>query len=117
MSINYQRILLQLLVILIYVGIRYIVSRLFHGKRKLIIWRILTTFLFFALEFWNFGWYWIAYPVAIWMVLALILIAVQVAHNHEFLYRRYWPVFWHYSMFIAVLSFVASLFSGFLPLI
>lgn len=117
MSINYQQILLQILIVLIYVGIRFMASRLFHGRKRVVGWQVLTTFLFFALSFWNFGWYWFAYPVAVWMILALVLIIVQVIHNHEFLYRHYWPVFWHYSTFIAVVSFVLSLFAGALPLI
>ena len=102
MAINFQRVLFQILLILIFIGVKY--------------WSM-TTALFFILAFWNFGWYWSAYPIIVWMVLALALIVVQVAHNHEFIYRRYWPPFWRCSMYLAVISFACSIFAGFLPLI
>ena len=44
--------------------------------------------------------YWIAYPVAIWMIVAIILIIVQTVHYGEFIYRRYWPVFWRLSVIL-----------------
>lgn len=116
MVINYQRILLQLLIILIFVGIKYLVGRFFHGRHQNL-WQGLTTCLLFVLAGWNFGPYWIAYPVLVWMVWALSLIIIQVTHNHEFIYRRYWTPFWRVSLFIAVVSFITSFFAGMLPLV
>ena len=115
--INYQRILLQVLLIFIFLGIRYLTGRFFRGRKRKLWWRGLTTLLFFALALWNFGWYWSAYPVLIWMLWALLLILLQVVHNHEFIYRRYWPPFWQYSLYIALIAFAGSIFAGALPLV
>lgn len=65
----------------------------------------------------NLGIYWVAYPIALWMVWALLLIILQTVHNHEFIYRRYWPVFWRLSTYYAVLIFILSLISAKLPLV
>lgn len=43
------------------------------------------------------------------MILALLLIALQIIHNHEFIYRRYWPVFWRYSAYYALIIYIGSL--------
>lgn len=117
MAINFQRVLFQILLILIFIGVKYLNGRFFRGRKRRQLWWSMTTALFFILAFWNFGWYWSAYPIIVWMVLALALIVVQVAHNHEFIYRRYWPPFWRCSMYLAVISFACSIFAGFLPLI
>lgn len=65
----------------------------------------------------NLGLYWFAYPMALWMLWALGLVFIQLIHNHEFIYRRYWPVFWRWSTLYVVIVFIGSLFSGGLPLI
>lgn len=52
------------------------------------------------------------------MILALLLIALQIIHNHEFIYHRYWPVFWRYSAYYALIIYIGSLIiSPWLPLI
>lgn len=115
--INYRKVFLQVLIILIYVGVRYLARRIFHAQRHRQEWRICTVILFWALACWNLGYYWIAFPIAVWMLWSLILIILQVVHNHEFLYRRFWPPFWYSSMVIAVVTFALSLFAGALPLV
>lgn len=117
MTIDYQRTLLQVLIILIFVGVKYLCGRFMQGKKHVTLWWALTAVLFWLLAGWNFGLYWIAYPVAVWMILALALVVIQLVHNHEFLYRRYWPPFWHGSAWLAIISFGASIFAGSLPLV
>lgn len=117
MIINYQRTLLQLLIILIFIGIKYLCGRFMQGKKHATLWWAFATVLFWLLAWWNLGVYWIAYPIAVWMVLALVLIIIQLAHNHEFLYRRYWPPFWRVSGWTAIISFGLSIFAGALPLV
>jgi len=51
------------------------------------------------------------------MIVAILLIIVQTVHYGEFIYRRYWPVFWRLSVALAVIVFVGSLFCQNLPLI
>lgn len=117
MTIDYQRTLLQVLIILIFIGVKYLCGRFMQRKKHVTLWWALTAVLFWLLDGWNFGLYWIAYPVAVWMVLALALIVIQLVHNHEFLYRRYWPPFWRGSAWLAIISFGASIFAGSLPLV
>ncbi|WP_373841683.1 hypothetical protein [Limosilactobacillus sp.] len=93
----------------------------------MLIWRHLTrrrrsqhvvwSVVFWLLALKNLDVYWIAYPLAGWMIWALLLILLQLVHNHEFIYRRYWPVFWRLSAYYAGIIFVASLFSHNLPLV
>lgn len=114
MLINYRQLLIQFLII----GILWIVTLIWHrltkkSQRCYVIWSI----VFWLLALKNLDVYWIAYPLAGWMIWALILILLQLIHNHEFLYRRYWPVFWRLSAYYAGIVFIVSLFSCNLPLV
>lgn len=59
--------------------------------------------------------YWLAFPIAIWMIWAIGLVVIQAVHNREFIYRRFWPVFWRLSAWYAFIVFVISTFCHHLP--
>lgn len=97
-----------------------LIGKVFHFARRHrhvhspVIW----TILLWLLSIYNIASpYWIAYPIAAWMIIAIILIIAQTVHYREFIYRRYWPVFWRLSVILAAIVFVVSLFCQNLPLI
>jgi hypothetical protein len=115
--VDYHHILMELVVILLLWGLTFLVRRINRGSRMRRLCRYGWVLVLWVLSIINLGPYWFAYPMALWMLLALGLVFIQLIHNHEFIYRRYWPVFWRWSMFYAVIVFIGSLFSGGLPLI
>lgn len=117
MLVDYHHIIMQVLVVLLLWLLLRLLGRFISRARRKRIGCYTWTLAFWVMSLINLGVYWIAYPVALWMILALGLIFLQLIHNHEFIYRRYWPVFWPLSMCYAGLVFVVSLFSGWLPLI
>lgn len=117
MFIKYQQILLEIIVIiLLFFAERLYKQLVRHPRAHWHCWWGWTIVLWIMIIH-NLGVYWFAYPVALWMILALLLVLLQVVHNHEFLYRRYWPVFWRFSTYYAEIVFILSLGSGQLPLI
>ena len=115
--VDYHHILMQLVIVLLLWGLTRLVRRINRGPRVRRVCRYVWVCVLWIMSFINLGMYWTADPIALWMVLALGLIFIQLAHNHEFIYRRYWPVFWNWSLLYAGVVFIASLFSGRLPLI
>ena len=115
--VDYHHILMQLVIVLLLWGLTRLVRRINRGPRVRRVCRYVWVCVLWIMSFINLGMYWTAYPIALWMVLALGLIFIQLAHNHEFIYRRYWPGFWNWSLLYAGVVFIASLFSGRLPLI
>lgn len=120
MAVSIRIIILEI-ILLVVVGIaeRLLFKIRYHAKSKRVqhLWWLWTV-IFWLLTIFNLGCYWPAYPLAIWMVLALILIVLQIAHNHEFIYRRYWPVFWRFSAYYALLVYLGGLIiSPWLPLV
>ncbi|MDO4903341.1 MAG: hypothetical protein Q3959_03655 [Limosilactobacillus sp.] len=115
--VNVKTILTELLLIAIYVVLSHLIKRFVRTNKLQVVGWGFTTFLFFGMGFYNLGWYWSAYPLAVWMIWAIILVFIQLTHNHEFIYKRYWPPFWQYSMIMSVVVFVASFFAGLLPVI
>lgn len=114
MLINFRKLLIELLIVVILWGFTLLWRRLSRRRRGLL---VIWTIVLWVLIIWNLDVYWVAYPIAFWMIWALALIFLQLIHNHEFLYRRYWPVFWRLSFFYAVIIFCGSLFCNGLPLV
>lgn len=117
MLVDYHRILMQLAIVILLAVVTRLLQRFSRGRRMKQICGYVWVTVLWGMSITNLGPYWFAYPMALWMILALVLIFIQLIHNHEFIYRRYWPVFWHGSLLYAVVVFIASLFSGKLPLI
>lgn len=117
MLVDYHHILMQLVIVLLLWALTRLVRRINRGPRVRRVCRYVWVCVLWIMSFVNLGMYWTAYPIALWMVLALSLIFIQLVHNREFIYRRYWPVFWNWSLLYAGVVFIASLFSGRLPLI
>lgn len=120
MSINYRLVILQIVFLVIVWIAERLLMRILQPtskKRQKHVWWWWTIILW-LMTILNLGYYWPAYPLAVWMILALLLIFVQVIHNHEFIYRRYWPVFWHYSAYYAAVVYLGGLLVvNWLPLI
>ncbi|MCH3922494.1 hypothetical protein [Limosilactobacillus sp.] len=114
MLIDFRQLLIELLIVIILWVLTVLWRRLSRRRRWL---RVVWTLVLWLLILWNLDVYWVAYPIALWMIWALALIALQSVHNHEFLYRRYWPVFWRLSLFYALVVFAGSLFCNGLPLV
>lgn len=117
---NYRIALLQIILLIIVWFVENLGNKVFHGNHKHrhkhspAVW----TILLWVLSIYNIAsLYWIAYPITIWMVIAITLIIGQTIHYNEFIYRRYWPVFWRLSVIVAIATFVFSLFSQNLPII
>ena len=55
MTIDYQRTLLQVLIILIFIGVKYLCGRFMQRKKHVTLWWALTAVLFWLLAGWNFG--------------------------------------------------------------
>lgn len=117
MLVDYHWILMQLVIVILLAIMTRLLQRFNRGRRVKQLCRCGWVVVLWGMSIVNLGPYWFAYPLALWMVFALALIFIQLVHNHEFIYRRYWPVFWHWSLRYAVVVFIASLFSGKLPLI
>ncbi len=115
--VDYHRILIQLTIVLLLAIATSLLKRFNRGLLIRRYCRYGWVLVLWGMSIVNLGPYWFAYPVALWMLLALVLIFIQLLHNHEFIYRRYWPVFWHWSLLYAVVVFIVSLFSGKLPLV
>ncbi|MCC4439905.1 hypothetical protein [Limosilactobacillus reuteri] len=116
--VSIQVIILEIILLLVIGIVERLLVRIFHHPKKIKhLWWGWTIILWILIIF-NIGFYWPAYPIALWMILALLLIALQIIHNHEFIYRRYWPVFWWYSAYYALIIYIGSLIiSPWLPLI
>ncbi|MBB1078531.1 hypothetical protein H5S09_04395 [Limosilactobacillus sp. STM2_1] len=117
MAVSIQVIILEIVLLIVIWFVEHLFLRIFFPTKKVKhLWWVWTIILWLLIIF-NLGYYWPAYPIAVWMVLALALIALQIAHNHEFIYRRYWPVFWRYSAYYALLIYIGSMIiSRWLPL-
>lgn len=120
LSIDYRLVILEIVFLIIAGVAERLLLRIFRPTRKprqRHLWWGWTLTLWVMIVI-NLGYYWPAYPLALWMILALLLIFIQVVHNHEFIYRRYWPVFWRYSAYYALLVYVGGLVAvNWLPLI
>ena len=118
LTVNIKVIILEIILLLIVGVVEHLLLKISHKvkKHKHLWWE--WTIILWILIIFNLGFYWPAYPIAIWMILALILIGIQIVHNHEFIYRRYWPVFWRYSAYYALIIYIGSLFfPSWLPLV
>ncbi len=118
LTVNIKVIILEIILLLIVGVAEHLLLKISHKvkKNKHLWWE--WTIILWILIIFNLGFYWPAYPIAVWMILALILIGIQIVHNHEFIYRRYWPVFWRYSAYYALIIYIGSLvFSSWLPLV
>ena len=116
--VSIQVIILEIILLLVIGIVERLLVRIFHRPKKTKhLWWGWTIILWILIIF-NIGFYWPAYPLALLMILALLLIALQIIHNHEFIYHRYWPVFWRYSAYYALIIYIGSLIiSPWLPLI
>ncbi|MBD7894278.1 DUF3397 family protein [Limosilactobacillus sp. Sa3CUN2] len=118
---DYRIAFLQVILLIIVWFVEDLISKVFHHyrhqhhhKHSPIIW----TIILWLLSIDNIrSLYWIAYPIATWMIIAILLIIGQTIHYNEFIYRRYWPVFWRLSVIVATITFIVSLFCQNLPLI
>lgn len=117
MLVDYRHILMQLVIILLLWVLTRLVRRINPSARVRRLCRYIWVLVLWIMSFINLGMYWLAYPMALWMILALGLIFIQLIHNHEFIYRRYWPVFWNWSLLYVGIVFIGSLFSNSLPLV
>lgn len=120
-SINYFYIGLQVIFLVMMWFIERLVIKITKEptKRKTShhYWWIWTLVLWILIVC-NLGYYWPAYPIALWMIWALVLITIQIFHHHEFIYRRYWPIFWKLSAYYALIVYVLGvIFAHWLPLI
>lgn len=117
---KFQQTLLQLLILLVLFFIEKLAHRVFKrywSERAPHVWWLWTVILWLFISHNFASLYWCAYPVAIWMAWAIILVILQATHNHEFIYRRYWPVFWRLSAWYALIVFIVSQFAVHLPVI
>ena len=117
---DYRIAFLQLILLVVIWFVENLIGKVFHFARRLrhVHSPVAWTIILWLLSIYNIAsLYWIAYPVAIWMIVAIILIIVQTVHYGEFIYRRYWAVFWRLSGNLAVIGFVGSLLCQNLPLI
>lgn len=115
---DYRLTLLQVVVLVILWLLEKLIHRIFQrywrGRHPHLWW--LWTILLWIFIGQNFAsLYWLAYPIAVWMVWAIGLVIMQAVHNHEFIYRRYWPIFWRLSAWYAILVFIISTFCHHLP--
>ncbi|MBB1062367.1 DUF3397 family protein [Limosilactobacillus fastidiosus] len=118
---DYRIAFLQVILLIIVWLVELLLSKVFrhehyqrHHKHSPIIW----TIILWLLSIYNIdSLYWMAYPIAAWMIIAIVLIIGQTIHYNEFIYRRYWSVFWRLSVIIATITFIISLFCQNLPLI
>lgn len=117
---NYRIAFFQIILLVIIWFVENLISKIFHSARQHrhkhhpVVW----TVVLWLLSIYNIAsLYWIAYPIAIWMVVAIILMIGQTLHYGEFIYRRYWPVFWRLSVILSGLTFIISFFCQHLPLI
>ena len=104
---DYRIAFLQLILLVVIWFVENLIGKVFHFARRHrhVHSPVAWTIILWLLSIYNIArLYWIAYPVAIWMIVAII-------------YRRYWPVFWRLSVILAVIIFVGSLFCQNLPLI
>lgn len=116
---NYRKILIEVAIMF---GL-WLVEKLFFKvfvnrkivKRGMVHHTSLWTILLFLLTWWNFGYYYISYPIIVMMVASIILIVIQFHRTKEFLYRRYWPAFWNLNCLILAICFIISTFSFKLP--
>ena len=106
---DYRIAFLQLILLVVIWFVENLIGKVFHLARRHrhihspIIW----TIILWLLSVYNIAsLYWIAYPIAVWMIVAILLIIVQTVHYGEFIYRRYWPVLWRLSVALAVIVFV-----------
>ncbi|MDY3701971.1 MAG: hypothetical protein SO061_00195 [Limosilactobacillus coleohominis] len=116
---NYQRILIEVLIILCYWFVEKLFSLVFInlklGKQGRIHHPIVWTILLFALTWWNLGYYYIAYPLILIALLGIGLVIKQLISNHEFLYRPFWQQFWILGVGLMIISYVVSIFCCHLP--
>lgn len=113
-KLNYQRILIEVLIILCYWFVEKRFSLVFInlklGKQGRIHHPIVWTILLFALTWWNLGYYYIAYPLILIALLGIGLVVKQLISNHEFLYRPFWQQFWILGVGLMIVSYVVSIF-------
>lgn len=117
---DYRIAFLQLMLLVVIWFVENLIGKVFHfaRRRRHVHSPVVWTIILWLLSVYNIAsLYWIAYPIAIWMIAALLLIVVQTVHYGEFIYRRYWPVFWRLSVILAAIFFVGSLLCQNLPLV
>lgn len=116
---NYQRVLIELLIIICYWFVEKLFYMVFMNIKKprtsLIHHPSAWTILLLLLTWWNLGYYYIAYPLIIISLLGIILVLKQFSTNHEFLYHRFWSAFWKWGCLLMVFSYVISIFCYQLP--
>lgn len=118
-KLNYQRILIEFLIIICYWFVEKLFSLVFINlkisKRGRIHHPSAWAILLFILTWWNLGYYYIAYPLIIIGILGISLVLKQVMTNHEFLYQPFWRQFWILGTELMIISYVTSIFCGNLP--
>lgn len=119
MKLNYQRILIELLIIVCYWFIEkmfYMVFLNIKKPRRTVIHHPSSwTIIMLILACWNLGYYYLAYPLIVISLLGIGLVIKQFMFNHEFLYQRFWPSFWNLGCLLMVISYVVSIFCHQLP--
>lgn len=109
---NIKRLVIQLLIFVVGVVLERIIIVLQsplakkNGHRHHLAW--FWSCLLLLLTCWNFGGYYFAYVLIVWMILAISLIIRQYHHYQELLYRRYWPAFWRMTFVVAVIAYLCS---------
>lgn len=118
---DYRATLLEVLLIIAVWIVGKLLRKVFKGKDFLH--RGNAILAFWTVLFWGliisnvFSLYWLAFPIAVWMFWAIILIIGQAIYYHEFIYRRYWIVFWRLSVIYSAIVFIGSTFCHYLPII
>lgn len=116
---DYQRLLIEIIIIICYWVIEKLFSLLFInlkvGRQGFIHHPSIWTILFGILTWWNLGYYYIAYPVLILALFGIIIVVRELVNRHEFLYQRFWPIFWRGGCVLMIFSYVVSVFCYHLP--
>lgn len=116
---NYQRLLIEVLVLIVYWVIEKLFSMVFInlkiGRQDYIHHPSAWTILLLILTWWNLGYYYIAYPIMLLSLLGISIVGIQLVRHHEFLYQRFWPIFWRWACLLMIFSYIISIFCFRLP--
>lgn len=112
---NYKTIFIEIIVLAMFWVIEKLWFQISRGNRpqrvrvhNLASWMILL----FIMTWWRLGNYYIAFPLALIMLIGIILAVWQWGRKHEFLYRSYWQKFWLYNSAVIIISFLfANIFT------
>lgn len=116
---NYQRLLIEILILIVYWVIEKLFSMVFKnlriGHQGFIHHPGMWTILLLLLTWWNLGYYYIAYPILIVAIFGIVIVIRELIIHREFLFRRFWPLFWRGCCLLMICSYLISIFCFRLP--